>query len=283
MLRLLMQRWLRDAAREAVLKQATAGAEPVDLGCEIGFVFAMGMEAAGLLDQLGEARHVRGDGFRATVGTLAGRRVGLVVTGMRRDAARRGTLALVEGHRPRWVISAGYSGGLQPQAKLGDIVLAERVVDGAGEAIDVDLRIDRQSARQSGLHVGSLVTVDELVCEPADKADLGRRHEALAVDMESYAVAAACRERGTPFLAVRIVSDDVESRLPPFLDQYSHQKSLSGKAGVVLGALAKRPSNFKTMYKMREESLMLSDRLARFLTSLVRELSPGTDAELPTR
>jgi adenosylhomocysteine nucleosidase len=280
-LRSVVYSFLRHAAGDLLdqsLKNLSKAAENEASGeCQVGFVFAMGVEAGGLEDLLSDLRVYRGEGFRSVTGRFEGRRVALVVTGMGREAARQGTRALIDGHRPRYVISAGYSGGLRPDVKLGDIVLADRVVDCTGAQLAVDLRADPTSARQPGLHVGALVTADRLICLPAEKASLGQEHSALAVDMESFAVAQICQQARVPFLAARIISDDSQERLPKFLARYSLQNSLAGKTGVVVGALLKRPADFKMMYKMREESVVLSDRLARFLTSLMRELVPAPE------
>jgi adenosylhomocysteine nucleosidase len=276
--RSVLRSLLTQAAREALgqgVPQSHEFREPGrSLGCDVGFVFALGTEAAGLEDLLGNPRTLRGNGFRATLGWIEGRRVGLVVSGMGRQAAQRATEALIDGHAPRWVVSAGFSGGLCPGAKIGDIVLAEEVCDCGGNRLPVELKIDRDSARHPRLHLGRILTADRLICLPDEKMAMGRQHEAVAVDMESMAVAQACRHGETPFLAVRIISDDVEEELPAFLDRYARQRSLAGKTGVVLAALLKQPSHLKTMYKLREDSLLLGDRLARFLVSLVREIVP---------
>lgn len=276
-LRSVLHTVLRHAAQDLLATRTVAGGElpnaPAE--CDIGFVFAMGVEAGGFEDLLADARSIRGDRFRAVAGTLDGRRVALVVTGMGEAAARRGTEALLAGHGPACVVSAGYSGGLRPGMELGDIVLADRITDRQGQELPVDLPIDAESARQPRLHIGRLLTSQRLVCLPEQKQTLGREHDALAVDMESWFVAETCRNAGVPFLAVRIISDDVDQQLPDFLDKYSLQKSLAGRTGVVLGALLKRPGSFKTLYAMREESVQLSDRLGRFLASLVRARVPA--------
>jgi adenosylhomocysteine nucleosidase len=232
------------------------------------------MEAGGLEDLISLPSVVRGDRFRIIQGELDGRRVALVITGMGRKAARRGTEALIAGHRPRCVVSTGFSGGLHADLSVGDIVLGQWIADREGGHIDVSLKADSASATQRHLHMGGLLCVDRLVRLPEQKRELCDRHNALAVDMESYAVAQVCRAERVPFLAVRIISDDANDELPEFLDRFALQPSLAGKTGAVIGSLLKQPGSLKSMYKMREQGLVLADRLARFLTSLVRELVP---------
>jgi adenosylhomocysteine nucleosidase len=94
---------------------------------------------------------------------------------------------------------------------------------------------------------------------------------AIAVDMESLAVAQVCRERNTRFLAVRVVTDDLSADLPPEI------LSLVGSTGTIrfgaaLGAAWKRPGSIKEMWKLREAAGKAAGRLADFLDGVVRQL-----------
>ena len=42
------------------------------------------------------------------------------------------TQALIDAHTPNWVLSVGFSGGLTPALKIGDIVVANSIVDTTG-------------------------------------------------------------------------------------------------------------------------------------------------------
>ncbi len=63
---------------------------------------------------------------------------------------------------------------------------------------------------------GTSLTAAKPVCEPRVKQELGRTSHADIADMESYWIARIAAERQVPFLAVWVVSDDVNKRLPPF-------------------------------------------------------------------
>jgi adenosylhomocysteine nucleosidase len=244
--------------------------------CDIGFVFALGIESGCLEDRFANSSVVHAAGRRVRVGELAGHRIALVRTGMGQVAARRGTEHLLAGHRPKLVISAGFSGGLQPQVRRGDLVLADRVGLTSGERLLVDLRFEQSASARPRVHVGTIVTVDQLVCLPAEKISLGREQSALAVDMESWAVADACRQAKVPFLAVRVISDAADEALPAFIDQMARRKGFAGKTGVVLGALWRRPGSLREMVRLRSEGLVQADQLARFLVRLVGQISPAS-------
>ena len=122
------------------------------------------------------------------------------------------------------------------------------------------------------MHVGPVLTVDRIVRLPEEKRSLGEKHQALAVDMESYAVAEVCRSHRVRFLAVRIISDAVDEELAPEVQRLVTQKTRTAKLGAAIGAIWKRPASVKDMWKLREDALVASDRLAKFLASTIEQL-----------
>jgi adenosylhomocysteine nucleosidase len=249
----------------------SAPAEPAV--CHVGLVFALSIEAGGLVDQMTGVVHINGAGFVAREGGFGGRRLVLIESGLGREAAARGTRALLIGHKPRWVISAGFAGGLHPSLRQGDILMANEIADLTGRRLAIDFKIAPDAlARTPGLHVGRLLTVDSIVREPAEKQALGELHGALAVDMESSAVAEVCRDERVKFLSVRVISDAVDHELPADVDHLVRQKSTLGRIGAVTGAIVRRPGSVKDMWQLKEDAIAASDRLAKFLTGIVPQL-----------
>jgi adenosylhomocysteine nucleosidase len=263
----------RNAAQQAAeRREASAAAE-----CHAAILFALPQESGGLEDRLSGAVTIRANNFSATEGSLAGRRVVVVRTGVDAKAAARIAAAMIEGHKPWWIVSAGFCGSLSPHAARGEIFVADEVVTPAGakfalerpEGIDTTAWPERFRLRR-----GRLVTVDRVVAKPADKKQLGAKHGALAVDMETAAVAEISQREKVPCLSVRIVTDGVDDELPVEIDHLTKQKSLAGKLGAVTGAVFRRPSSVKDLYRLKETALVSSDRLAEFLESLMPLLAP---------
>jgi len=90
--------------------------------------------------------------------------------------------------------------------------------------------------------------------------------------MESFAVVEACRRLSVPCLAIRIISDAVDDELPPEVEHLLKQRSLAGKIGAAAGAVMKRLGAAKDLWKLREDALKASDRLAKFLVGVVEQL-----------
>jgi len=247
--------------------------------CHVGFVFALSQEAGGLIDRLAGAVGIAGAEFTIQEGGLAGRRVAVIVSGPGRKAARRAAEVLIAGHAPRIVVSSGFAGGLVEAVKRGEFVVASEIVDAAGERIAVDAGDALRGgvgAESEGVHVGRFVTVDEIVTTPEAKRALGEKHDAIAVDMESLAVADVCACEGVRFAVIRIVSDAVGDALPAEVSNLIKQKSLAGRLGAVAGAMFNRPSSIKDIYKLKEDALIASDRLAKYLEGVVPRLVDGT-------
>ena len=276
---------LYEAAQEAMAGQAKSGqagaagedetqAAVEELGpCEIGVVMALGIELGGAVDLLQNQTMIRGEGFEVHLGRFADRSVALVQSGAGREAAARATQALIAGHRPAWVVSAGFAGGLAGQLKKFDFLFADQVVDTQGGKFTIDLGSGReQLAAAKHVHVGRLLTVDEIIRTAAEKRDLGQRYDALGVDMETLAVAQACSQHGVRLLSVRIVSDCVDDELPPEVLKLMNPQSTARKLGTALGAIVNRPGSMKDMWKLREDALVASDKLAKFLTGVVTQL-----------
>jgi adenosylhomocysteine nucleosidase len=284
----MIQNWLRGLAeekiRETVMEAArehvSAAAGPAAAQspvCDVGVTFALGEESGGLEDRLAGLVTTKGDGFTIRRGDWQGRRVAIALSGAGRSAAAKATEAVLLGHRPAWVFSAGFCGGLSDKLRRHDILVADRLSDAEGNEIAVDLARIRAAGLLSaqGVHVGRLLTLDAVVRRPGEKQALGRAHDALGVDLESFAVAEVCRRRGPAFLAIRVVSDAVDDELPREVERLARQKSRAGQFGAALGAILDRPGALKQMLQLKAGALQSSDRLAKFLIRLIEHLVPA--------
>ncbi len=240
---------------------------------EVVFVFALAVEASGLVDTMTDTVKTRCAEFVEHAGYVAGRRVAVIETGVGCDAAGRATLAALKLHQPKWVVSTGFAGALSSDLRRGHIMMANQAVDTQGQQFDLGMRMEQAAIDSSpGLHVGTLLTIDHLVRTREERTRLGREYQAIACDMETTAVAQACQLAKRRLLSVRIISDALDDELPKEIEQLLEQKTLASKLGAAAGAIVSRPSSVKDMWKLQEQALKATDRLARFLTSLVSQL-----------
>jgi adenosylhomocysteine nucleosidase len=137
-------------------------------------------------------------------------------TGVGPVAAAENIAALLAFQRPRLLISTGFAGGLDPRMVTGDLLVAENFSDPALLAQSRRLLADNPRA-----FFGSLTSQPQTAETANAKAALAAATGALAVDMETASVAAACTAAGVPMLAVRAISDAAGETLPvPFAEWF---------------------------------------------------------------
>jgi adenosylhomocysteine nucleosidase len=281
----IIKSWLQQKAQEkiyeAVAEQARQRARSDEANVrggaaettDVAILFSVTAEAGGLEDMLEEAVTTRGAGFVVHQGRLRGKSVLLVVAGAGHRAAQGVAAAVIAAHRPGWVISAGFAGALAAEVRRRELVFGDVVLDEHGNVFPTHLdQIGNGWKLPAGARVGRLLTVDRVVRDPEEKKALAQRHQAVALDMTSTGVARACGEQSTGLLAVRIVGDEVDERLPSDLEHLMRQESAAGKLGAVIGSVFRRPSSVKDMLHEKEEALLASDRLAAALADLVESI-----------
>jgi len=239
--------------------------------CDVGVVMALGIEAQGLTDRLSQTVSTRGKDFTVRFGRLGEQQIAVVESGAGCRRAAAGTEALLAGHQPDWIVSAGFAGGLHESLNKGDILLADSLADQQGHQLSIDVH----ATPGAGLHIGRLLTVDRVLFSPEEKREYGQQYDALAVDMETTAVAEVCRRHNRRLIAVRVISDACDDRLPPEVENLLKQSTLASKLGAAAGSLWRRPSSVKDMWGLREAGIESSERLGKFLVEIIPSLTPA--------
>jgi adenosylhomocysteine nucleosidase len=203
-----------------------------------------------LEDQLTERREQTIEGIRFVRGKLNGREVVVVWTGVGKVNAAMTTTLLIEHFKPKHIIFTGIAGAVNPELQPGDIVIAERTahhdmgtvwpeglfprgvknrLDGfenpvffpadqelvklARRAADrADFEHVRTAAGERGPKIitGVVVTGDSFIASTDKCAELRKRLEADAVEMEGAAVAQICYQRRIGHLVIRSISDKAD-------------------------------------------------------------------------
>ena len=143
--------------------------------------------------------------------------ISLHLSGVGPKRARRAAEALLEKGCTA-LLSWGIAGGLAPGLSPGSLVLPKWVIAADEHTYDVDPRWhDLMVSRLSGqldLHTEALAESPGVLASPTEKKVLFRRTSAVAVDMESAAVARVAQAGNISFMAVRAISDPVDSPIP---------------------------------------------------------------------
>ena len=179
------------------------------------------------------------------------------VSGPGQDAARRSALAAIEA-APPWIMSWGVAGSLDSNWRPGAIIRPAEVVAESGEVYASNTR------SAPALRMASTM---QPVRSRMDRLALAERTHAVAVDMESAAIAAVCRDAGIPFVCVRAIADGCDVELPEWIDEAMAADG-SLRPVQIARRLLTRPG---TIHALIRAGL----QFRRALTSLAREARNG--------
>jgi len=162
-------------------------------------------------------------------GKFKNRETLLVQTGMGKERADNAARFALEHYPVNAIISLGFAGGLVPELKIGDVVLCSALLCAPGtepkeekpEPLVPDdnlLSLASQGAgdRATRFCLGSGVTVLTLDSNRQKMRELSETFQAHIVDMESYWIARIAAAWQIPFIAIRSISDNMQSSVEPF-------------------------------------------------------------------
>ncbi|MGA7539672.1 MAG: hypothetical protein WBW93_12995, partial [Steroidobacteraceae bacterium] len=116
---------------------------------------------------------------------------------------------------------------------------------------------------------GTLLTSERPLAQPDAKAAAWRRTSAVAVDMESAAIAQVAAQVGLPFIALRVIVDTAADELPVTVIRASGGGRL--RIGRLIGGVARAPGDMAALIRLAARYRIASGVLAT-------ALAPGSPA-----
>jgi adenosylhomocysteine nucleosidase len=161
-------------------------------------------------------------GFRAEIGGKEFVVVGHGIGHQRATETARRAFKMMP--NPELVIGTGVVGALSSGLKPGDLVLSDRIltIHGDGQVAeqamppgDAHIRAAGRSLASAGIAYssGAILTSHRVLATGAEKRRAKQSTGAIAVDMETAAIAAEAAARGLPFLAIRAVLDELDDEV----------------------------------------------------------------------
>jgi len=168
------------------------------------------------------------------------------------------------------IISVGIAGALAPDLKVGDVVVAERVLT-ENEAFETDSRWTSRLATQiPDATIGAMLGRGEIADSAEVKALLHQSTRAVSVDLESHHAARAALTKNLPFAALRVISDRADQSLPP-ATLVAMKPDGGIDLGRVLGSVARHPLQIPALIRTARES----EKAFAALLRCVEVLGPG--------
>lgn len=187
----------------------------------IGIIVAMQKELDLLLEIVSDCSMESINGFNFYLGRMGDTDVVVMTCGIGKVNAALGTAVMIDNYHPMAIVNSGVAGGTGA-ADILDVVLASEVAyhdvwcgPGTqwGEAAGCPARFvcpgdPKEIASVLGVKSGLVASGDIFVSREEDvKRILGLYPDAMAVDMESGAIAQTCYLRSVPMYCLRVVSD----------------------------------------------------------------------------
>ena len=167
----------------------------------IAVTFALPAESSGLRQQLREVKIIRQGGQEIPTGRMGGREVRIIHTGVGAKAARARLIQCLDIAAPALLISSGFAGAARSNYRVGDLLLAENFSDPGL------LATARRVLREQLVHTAKMLSVARMIDSLEEREEVWRRHQAVAVDMETETIAAVCATRHLRMLSLRVLSD----------------------------------------------------------------------------
>lgn len=177
-------------------------------------------------------------------------------------------------YRPRFLISAGFSGALQPELRIGDLLLANEIIDEHGNRW---LAHRPDALAEYGISAGRVLAMPELIGNPQEKQRLGQRYAAAAVDMESAAAARFCHEHKVPFICLRVISDDCQTALSPHLADLLQRGLVSVPR--LIGQVSRHPKLIGELWRLAGQTRHAARQLLRPLSVLLASLAAPSEPD----
>ncbi len=190
------------------------------------FVCAVTQESAALrkyMTTVERQKVAQEHGWGLWRGIVAGCPILLLQTGMGKESARAAVQSVLQAYPVTRMLNFGFGAAAREGLAVGDRVVGTSFLStdrptGAAQdyPADADLVLAAQVAGSGGpsLHSGACLTVDAVVSQPQEKRRLGQAYAVHTIDMESYPLAQAAARQQIPFVALRVISDDVDEALP---------------------------------------------------------------------
>lgn len=201
---------------------------------KIGIIGAMAMETEALVAALEHRETERISGIDFYQGELCGVPCVVAQSGVGKVNAAVCAQTMILKYAPSLVVNTGAAGGVGPEIRIGDLVVASACVQHdmdttalgeepgslsiAGEML-VEIPCDgaaasvlEEAARSlyGHVHRGVVATGDLFVADPEKNREIGRVFSAKATEMEGGSIAQVCCMNQVPCAVLRAISDNAD-------------------------------------------------------------------------
>ena len=198
----------------------------------IGIIGAMDEEISVILSEMNNISEYNINNIKFYKGKIYDKDLVLVKSGIGMVNASIITTLLIKEFDVNKILFSGVAGSLNKNINVGDIVIADSLVEYMFNAIEFGYEIRqiprmensvfksenllnkiRDILKNDSIFYGKILSGDKFVSNLEEKEKIGKKFDALALDMESAAVAHCTYILGVEFAIIRSISDSLRNVL----------------------------------------------------------------------
>lgn len=196
----------------------------------IGIIGAMDEEISVILSEMNNISEYNINNIKFYKGKIYDKDLVLVKSGIGMVNASIITTLLIKEFDVNKILFSGVAGSLNKNINVGDIVIADSLVEYMFDATEFGYEIGqiprmensvfksenllnkiRDILKNDSIFYGKILSGDKFVSNLEEKEKIGKKFDALALDMESAAVAHCTYILGVEFAIIRSISDSLNS------------------------------------------------------------------------
>jgi nucleoside phosphorylase len=230
----------------------------------IAITFALPAESSDFVRLLTKPIISAREGVENIRGQIHGRSVAVVHTGAGKKSCRARIENFLRHHQFTYLISAGFAGALDEELQIGDLLLSENF------SSPELLGSPHLDFADDGLFVGKLATVPAVIDSKPERDRWAAESGAVAVDMETEFIAAACAAHRVPMLSLRVMSDTPSEPFPAPLNVLFDLEKQKTNFGRLALYLVTHPRSLKRLSVFRQHVVLARQSLTLALDKLLR-------------
>ena len=219
----------------------------------IGLICALDVEVQGIKDKMENVQVFKKATIEYYSGTIDGFEVVCAECGVGKVNAAMSTQVMIDQFNPELIINSGIAGALTRDLSVGDIVIADDCVQHDMDGTEmgdppgmiwyhdekrIDIPADRLLAdllekacgvlEDTKVVRGRVATGDAFLAKRHRRQKVADTFKAIACEMEGGAVGQVCYRNGTPYGAIRCISDDFDEYR--FVDYVKFREEAAAKS-----------------------------------------------------
>jgi adenosylhomocysteine nucleosidase len=176
----------------------------------------------------------------------------LCLSGIGYDAAQHSSKRLLELNVDA-LISWGVAGSIESSLKSGDLLLARKIINNTNSWTINPNWISNCQMQLASTSINTvnadIASSNDMCASVNDKNNLSIKTGALAVDMESAAIAELASENNIDFLVVRAIADDADTNIPKAVLEHTDTLGRPDIVPFILSCISD-PKQIKELWKL---------------------------------